>query len=489
MSARGVAVTRALAVAAFVATGATPSFPLAERGVPPRPGPARPLALPPLERLTLSNGLPVVLVGMHEVPVVEVILVVGAGAIADPAGREGLAHVTAEMLDEGAAGRDALALADALDFLGATLEAGATWDAATVRLRVPVARIGDALPLMADVALRPDFPGRELERLRKEALTDLLQARDVPGRIASRALAQAVFGEAHRYGRPQTGDTAALSALSVADLRAFHAQRYTPAGARLVVVGDVTAASARPLLEKAFGAWPATASSGAAPSVAVPPQLRGRTVWLVDKPGAAQSSIRVGRVGVSWADPQYAAAEVMNTLLGGSFTSRLNDNLREQHGYTYGARSAFLRYRAGGLFLALADVQTDKTAPAVTEFFAELARIRTPATAQEVERARSYSALGYAAEFETTQQVAARVVEKVVYDLPDGFFEEYVPKALAVDVAALQKAAQASIDPARLALVVVGDRARVEAPLRALGLGTVRTLTVEEVMGPAPKIE
>jgi len=489
MNARGVALTRAIAVAAVLATGAAPSFPLAERGVPPKPGPARPLALPPLERLALSNGLPVVLVGMHEVPVAEVILVVGAGAIADPAGREGLAHLTAEMLDEGAGGRDALALADAVDFLGATLEAGATWDAATVRLRVPVARLGEALPLMADVALRPDFPGSELERLRKEALTDLLQARDVPARIASRALTQAVFGKAHRYGRPQTGDTAALSALSVADLRAFHAQRYAPAGASLVVVGDVTSASMRPLLEKAFGAWPAPAAAVAAPSVAVPPQLRGRTVWLVDKPGAAQSSTRVGRVGASWADPQYTAAEVMNTLLGGSFTSRLNDNLREQHGYTYGARSAFLRYRAGGLFLALADVQTDKTAPAVTEFFAELAGIRTPATAQEVERARSYAALGYAAEFETTLQVAARVVEKVVYDLPDDFFEQYVPKALAVDGAGLQKAARASIDPARLALVVVGDRAKVEAPLRALGLGTLRTLTVEELMGPAPKVE
>jgi predicted Zn-dependent peptidase len=480
---------RALALVAVVALAATPARAEADRSQPPKPGPARPLTLPALERLSLSNGLPVVLVGMHEVPVVEVVLVVRAGAVADPAGREGLAHMTAEMLDEGAGGRDALAQADAVDYLGATLETGADWDASTVRLQVPVARLDEALPLMADVALRPDFPEGELVRLRKEALTDLLQARDVPGRIASRALAEAVFGTAHRYGRPEAGDGATLSVLSTADLRAFHAERYAPPAATLVVVGDVSVTSVLPLLEKAFGGWPKQAGAPPAPAVPAPPQLKGRTVWLVDKPGAVQSSIRLGRVGASWADPRYAATEVMNTLLGGSFTSRLNDNLREQHGYTYGARSVFARRLTAGLFLAAADVQTDKTAPAVTEFVKELTRIRTPATPGEAERARSYAALGYAAEFETTEQVARHTVEKVVYGLPDGFFEQFVPKALEVDTAAIQKAAEAEVDPRRIALVVVGDRSKVEAPLRALNLGPVRNLTVEDVMGPVPKVD
>ncbi len=481
---------RTLALAAVAAAvAASPARAQADRSQPPKPGPARPLTLPALERLSLSNGVPVVLVGMHEVPVVEVVLVVRAGATSDPAGREGLALMTAEMLDEGAGGRDALALADAVDFLGATLETAADWDASTVRLRVPVARLVEALPLMADVALRPDFPEGELVRLRKEALTDLLQARDVPGRIASRALAEAVFGEAHRYGRPDAGDAASLSGFSVADLSAFHKEHYTPTAATLVVVGDVTAASVLPLLEKAFGAWPRPAAAAPEPTVPAPPQLKGRTVWLVDKPGAVQSSIRFGRVGTSWADPQYAATEVMNTLLGGSFTSRLNDNLREQHGYSYGARSAFMRRRTAGLFLAAAEVQTDKTAPAVTEFLRELTRIRAPATSDEAERARSYAALGYASEFETTQQVAQHMVEKVVYDLPEGFFEQFVPKALEVDPATIRKAAEAAVDPANIALVVVGDRAKVEAPLRALNLGAVRTLTIDEVMGPAPKVD
>jgi predicted Zn-dependent peptidase len=425
---------------------------------------------------------------MHEVPVVEVVLVLPAGATVDPAGQEGLSHATAEMLDEGAGGKDALALADAVDFLGARIQTGSRWDASTVSLRVPVARLGDALPLMADVVLRPDFPEVELERLRTEALTALLQARDQPRSIASRALAEAVFGRESRYGRPQTGDAASLTALTVADLRAFHDTHYGPAQATLVVVGDVTA-EVLPALETAFGGWAGPERATPAAATGRPRQVRERSVRLVDKPGAAQSAIRLGRVGPSWDDPRYHAGEVMNTLLGGSFTSRLNDNLREQHGYTYGAGSVLRRYRVGGLFLAGADVQTDKTAEAVLEFLKELERIRTPATPEEVERARNYAALGYAGEFETTSQVARRLVEGVVYDLPDAFFEEFVPKALAVDAPALQAAARASVDPEGIVIVVVGDRPKIEAPLRALELGALEILTVEDVMGPAPSVE
>jgi predicted Zn-dependent peptidase len=476
----------ALGAASLLA--AAPLMAQADRSHPPKPGPVRPLRLPPVERLALSNGVSVLLVGMHEVPVVEVILVVRAGATADPAGREGLAGMTADMLDEGASGKDALALADAIDFLGATIGAAASWDASTVRLRVPVARLDDALALMADVALRPDFPEAELERLRKEALTDLLQARDEPGAIASRALAQAVFGREHRYGKPQAGDASQIASFTVAELRAFHAARYAPGAASLVVVGDVTAAIL-PALEKAFGAWKTTTAAPPPPAVSVPRQLTGRSLWLVDKQDAAQSSLRLGRVGPSWPDPAYAPSDVMNTLLGGSFTSRLNDNLREQHGYAYGAASRFRRNRVGGLFLVATDVQTDKTGPALGEVFKELDRILLPAAPEEVERARNYAALGYASDFETTSQLAQRMVDKLVYGLPDGFYEAFVPQALATDVAGLQKAARAAIDPKRLAVVVVGDRAKVEAPLRALNLGPLRVLSVDDVMGKAPTID
>jgi zinc protease len=486
VSARLAVRAASLVAAALLATA--PLLAQADRSHPPKPGPVKPLKLPRVERLKLSNGIGVVLVGMHEVPVVEVILVLRAGAVTDPAGREGLAAMTADMLDEGAGGKDALALADAIDFLGATVGAGSAWDVSTVRLRVPIARLDEALPLMADVALRPDFPEAELQRLRKEALTDLLQARDEPGAIAARALSQAVFGPAHRYGKPQAGGAEQIAAFTVADLRAFHAARYVPSAATLVVVGDASA-SLLPSLEKAFGSWKAASAATPVPALTAPRQLTGRSIWLVDKKEAAQSSLRLGRVGPAWPDPAHAPNQVMNTLLGGSFTSRLNDNLREQHGYAYGARSGFRRNLTGGLFQVATDVQTDKTGPAVGEVFKELERILTPAAADEVERARNYAALGYAGDFETTGQLAQRMVDTVVYGLPDGFYEGFVPKALAVDAAALQQAARGAIDTKRIALVVVGDRAKVEAPLRALHLGEIRNLSVDDVMGKPPAIE
>jgi predicted Zn-dependent peptidase len=439
-----------------------------------------------VEKKTLGNGLPVLLVPVREVPAVEIALVVRSGAASDPAGQPGVATMAADMLDEGAAGKDALTLADALDFLGADLRTGASWDASTVRLHVTTARLREALPLMADVALRPDFPAKELERLRKEALTDLLQARDEPRRVAAVALDRAVFGEAHRYGQPLGGDARSVAALTVDHLRAYHQAHYRPANATLIVVGDVDAA-VLPLLDAAFGSWPA---GGATPGpLPEPRQVSGRGVWLVDKPGAPQSVVRLARVGPGRSTAEYHGLQVMNTLLGGSFTSRLNDNLREQHGYAYGAGSGFGYRRTAGAFTAAADVQTQSTADALREFIKELTRIRTPATPEEVERARNYLALGYAGDFETTRQIASQLVQQVVYGLPDDAFSTFVPKVLATRPEDVQRVASRWVDPARLAIVVVGDRKAVETGIRGLGLGPVKLLSVDDVMGPPPKID
>ncbi|HUG53302.1 MAG TPA: pitrilysin family protein [Vicinamibacteria bacterium] len=453
---------------------------------PPSPEPPRALKLPPVQKLALGNGLPVHLVEAHEVPVVEVTLVVRSGSSADPRGRAGLATFTADMLDEGAGGRDALALADAVDFLGAEITAAASWDHSVVGLYVPVARLEEALALMADVALRPAFPEKETERLRRQGLTSLLQARADPRQVASWALVQALFGKDHRYGRLASGDAASLSAMTVADVRTFHTRHYRPGNAALVVVGDVDR-GVMPLLEEAFGAWPR--GDTPAQPVPEPPQVKGRRIVLVDKPGAAQSVIRIGRVGPPRRTPEHHAIEVMNTLLGASFTSRLNDNLREQHGYAYGAGSGFNYRLVAGQFLAAADVQTPSTAPALTEFLKELERIRTPAAAEEIERARNYLALGFAEEFETVRQIAAKVAEQIVYLLPEDYYLTFVPAALAVDVEQARAAAAATIDPAHLVIVVVGDRQVIEAPLRALDVATIEVRTLDEVMGPPPRVE
>jgi zinc protease len=457
-----------------------------DRSRPPSPEPPRALKLPPDQRLTLSNGLAVHLVEMHEAPVVEVTLTVRSGAAADPSDRSGLATFTADMLDEGAGGKDALALADAVDFLGAEVTTAATWDYSTVGLYVPVARLSDALPLMADVALRPSLPETEMERLRRRALTSILQARADPRQAATWALVQGLFGKEHRYGRPAGGDAASLSAMTVADVRAFHSRHYRPGNAALVVVGDVTR-SVLPLLEKAFGGWPRGGEHS--PAVPEPPQVKGRRIVLVDKPGAAQSVIRIGRVGPPRSTPEHHAIEVMNTLLGASFTSRLNDNLREQHGYAYGAGSGFNYRLVAGQFQASADVQTPSTAAALTEFLRELERIRTPATAEEIERARNYLALGFAEDFETTRQVATRTAEQIVFSLPEDYYVTFVPLALAVDVARARAAAAATIDPADVVIVIVGDLKVIEEPVRALGVAPIEVRTIDDVMGPPPKVE
>jgi zinc protease len=457
----------------------------ADRSHPPTAGPPRPLKLPPARRLTLRNGLRVVLVESHAVPVAEVYIALQAGATADPLDRTGLAAMTADMLDEGAAGKDTLALSESLELLGAELATGSNWDAATVRLHVPVARLKEALPLLADVIVRPDFPPAELARMKRDMLTALLQARDEPNEIAYRALAQAVF-PGHRYGLPERGDARSITAIGVDEVRAFHARLYRPSNAVLVVVGDVDAGIV-PALESTLGAWPA--ATAASPSLAPPQQLKSRVLWLVDRPAAAQSVLRAGRVGPPRATADYHALEVLNTLLGGSFTSRLNDNLREQHGYAYTASSGFLYHRIAGEFLAGANVQTQSTAQAVAEVVKELDRIHTPAPSDEVERARSYLAYGYAFDFDTTREIAGRIAGQVIYGLPDDTFETYVPKVLAVGPKDLQRAARSHIDSAQTAFVIVGDRAQVEAPLRALRLAPVSVKTLDDVMGPPPRIE
>ena len=472
-----------LLLALATASAAAAQTPV-DRSHPPVPEAPRPLRLPAVQRFTLGNGLPVLLMERHQVPMAEVRLVLRSGAASDPLGRTGLAAATADMLDEGAGGKDALALADAIDFLGAEVRTSASWDSSTVSLSVPVTRLEPSLGLLADVALRPDFPAAEMERVRKRALTALLEARAVPGQVAAYALAQAVFGQ-HRYGLPVTGTTASLSALRAEDLRAFHTQYYHPGNAFLVVVGDVTPAVV-PLLEKAFGGW----AKGDAPAARVPAPapLKGRRLVLIDKPGAAQSVLRVGRVGPSRATPDYHALEVMNTLLGASFTSRLNDNLREQHGYAYGAGSSFGYRQAGGVFQAAADVQTQSTAEALTEMLKELQRIATPATPAEVERARNYLALSYAEDFETNGQVAGKVADQVVYGLPDDFYSSFVPKALAVGVPDVARVG-AFADPADAVIVVVGDRKTIEPKLRALNAGEVQVRTVDDVLGRPPRVQ
>lgn len=452
-----------------------------DRKQPPPIGPAPSLKLPAIQKHKLSNGLAVWLVEHHEVPLAQINLIVRSGSAADPIGKYGVGNLTAAMLDEGAGSRSSLDLADAIEFLGANLSTGSSFDASAVRMSVPVSKLGDALPLMADVALRPTFPAAELDRLRKERLTGLLQARDNPAALIQLAFPRMVFGPTHRYGTSANGLPATIEALTVDDLKAFYNSHFRPDNATLLVVGDVTPAAALPMLEKAFGGWKATGIPALVAEVPNAPQLGKRQVFLVDKPEAAQSQIRIGWVGVSRATPDYAVLEVLNTVLGGSFTSRLNQNLREKNGYAYGASSAFDMRLSAGPFLAAAGVQTDKTADALREFFVELNGVLTPVPAAELNKAKNYVALGFPGEFETTGDMARKLEELVVYNLPETTFSNFVPSVTAVTAADVQRAAARFIQPEKMAVVVVGDLKVIEAPIRALNLGPVTHVTIDSL--------
>lgn len=459
-----------------------------DRSRPPEIGPPPTVELPPIQRFELGNGLPVVLLEKHQVPLVQLQLLVRAGSAQDPPERRGLASMVGAMLDEGAGGRSALELADAVDFLGASLGVSADVHATTVSLFTPLSKLEAALPLMADVALRPDFTAEELERQRAQRLTTLTQWRDEPRMLAQIAFSRALFGDEHPYGRLSFGTVEGLRAITAGDLRSFHGTWYDPCRSTLVVVGDVTADGIRPALEAAFGAGGDWAGCAERPSESWPEAERVREleVFLLDRPGAAQSEVRIGRVGPARSTEDYYALQVMNTVLGGSFTSRLNQSLREEHGWSYGAYSYFAFDLEPGPFLAGAAVQTAVTDSALSEFMAQLRGIVEGITAEELERAKSYVALRFPQRFETVRGVAFQLGDLVLHDLPDRYLNEYVPNILAVTKADVERVARAYIDPERMAVVVVGDRERIEAGVRALELGPLRLMTVEDVLGPPP---
>jgi predicted Zn-dependent peptidase len=458
-----------------------------DRSKAPELGPPPTLKLPPIQHFKLSNGLPVVLMEKHELSLVQIDLLVKTGAAMDPAGKNGLSSLTAAMLDEGAGSRNALQLADAIDFLGAGISAAAGQHSSVVALNTPLTKLDSALALMADVALRPAFLLEELERQRKERLTTLVQSHDQPRAIASVTFNQTLYGAKHPYGLSTLGDEKTLRGFRVEDLKNFHSTYFRSNNATLIVVGDVTSKTILPKLEIAFGKWEA----GKIPTATWPgvSQVQKRQIWLVDKPEAAQSEIRIGRIGVPRLTDDYYSLVVLNTILGGSFTSRLNQNLREQHGYSYGARSAFDFRPLPGPFIASAAVQTSKTDSALFEFIKELNAIMQPVSDSELHRAKNYVALGFPQDFQALAQIAGQLEELVTYNLPDDYFNNYIQRILDVTKDDVFRVARKYIDPEKVAIIIVGDRKAIEKGVRGLNLGPIQVMTIEQVLGKIPAVE
>ncbi|MGQ9574874.1 MAG: M16 family metallopeptidase [Thermoguttaceae bacterium] len=439
----------------------------------PRPGPEPTFRLPPIHRSRLSNGMELVVVENHELPSVSVHALFPVGRCCDPADKTGLAALMAAVWDEGTQKRTAEQIADELAGLGATLGVWTDWDATALRLYSLKRHLPAALEIFSDVVRNPAFPEAELDRQRNLALGDLIQLRDEPTTLAGLAMEAALYGQDHPYGRPEYGTPSGLKSVTREALKGFYERWVRPESATLIVVGDTTPAEMAAELEKAFSGWKV---EGPAPRPEFPELSADKPARLVliDKPGAAQSVIMAGLIGARRNSPDYFALSVMNMIFGGQFSSRLNMNLREQKGFTYGARSTFdWRVHQPGPFVASSSVQTAVTHLALVEFLKELEGMRghRPIDQAELEYFKRYLTRSYPAGFETPSAVAHQLETLVLYGLPDDYFNTFVPNIDAVEQDDVLRAARKYLDLEHLAIVVVGDRAKIERPLRELSIG------------------
>jgi zinc protease len=452
-----------------------------DRAAMPGPGTLAAATPPKIQRAKLSNGLSVMLAEVHKVPVVNFNLVVGGGRSADRKEKPGVASFAAGMLPEGTKTRTAFQIDEESQKLGANLSAGASLDSFTISLNALKARLEPSLALWADLALNPAFPADEVERKRQQTLGRIAQEKQNPNSVAARLLPALLYGPDHPYGQPLTGTgtEASVKALTRDDLVAYHQTWVKPNNATLVVVGDTTLAEITPMLEKAFAGW----KPGDVPKVVVPerPQPAKTAIYLVDKPGAAQSVIMAAHLSPAFSDPDTVAFDVLNTALGGQFTSRINMNLREEKGYTYGARTRTFDARAQGAFIFSSQVRTDVTKESVAEVLKELRDIRgtRPLTADELRAAQSNLMLSLPGTYETIGGVAGKLVEIATYGLPDDYYGTYPTKVGATTSQALTTLAGKRILPENLVVLVVGDRAVVEPKLRELNLGSIQILDVD----------
>jgi zinc protease len=440
----------------------------------PLPGEARPYRFPHFERRTLGNGMGLVVAPVHKLPLVTAIAVVDAGATNDPVGREGAASLVASLLSEGTGSMDGDTLTLALERLGASLSTGGDWDTATAGITVTGERLAPALRLLADAVTSPSFPTRELERLREERFAELLQLRTEPRGLADEMATRFAYAPDARYSRPVGGTRESVRALEARDIGELYSARYRPGATTLVLAGDITVDDAADLVERTFGDWTGAPPAGtaAAPDA---PNPQPRAVHLVAKPDAPQSELRLLHPGIPRVHPDYFQVVVLNAVLGGLFSSRINLNLRERNAYTYGARSEFDWRRDAGPFVVSTAVASDVTAAAAREVLDEIGRIRRePISEDELSLATNYLAGVFPIRYESTAAIATALANLVIYGLDDDYFDRYRDGIRGVTSEDVLAAAQRHLHPDRLRTVVVGDPATIRTPLTALDAGEVR---------------
>jgi zinc protease len=444
----------------------------------PAPSASRSYHFPRFERRSLPNGLGLVIARVDKLPLVTALMIVDGGAACDPAGAEGVASLAARAMVEGTATADGATLAEQLERTGASLEPSADWDHAAAMLTVTSQRLSGALDLMSDIITAPSFPEREVERLKSERLAELLQTRAEPRGLADEMFARILYAPASRYAAPDGGTPASVGALTREHVVRFHAARYGPRGVTLILVGDVDADQAARMLPRRLREWSAEPM----------PPIRtdnvaargGRAVHMIVKEGAPQSELRIGHVGVPRMHPDYFHIVVMNAIVGGLFSSRINLNLREAHGYTYGAFSQFDWRRSNGPFVVSTAVRSDVTGAAIREVLSELERIRQdPVSHDELSLATSYLDGVFPIRYETTAAIANALGVQQVYGLPADYFDTYRERIRGVTADNVLAAARRHLHPEQVQIVVVGDPATVRAPLEQLDAGPLSAYDVE----------
>ena len=435
----------------------------------PVPGKTPPYHFPSIERSTLGNGLRVWTVRHTSIPVATVMLLVRRGAADDPSGKEGLAALTVDMLDEGTGSLSAIQIHEELARVGAQLDSDIGPDAALLTVTVLSRFMPPAVSLLADIVVRPALREDDFMRVRQLRQHRLMQLRDMPGAVADRAFMRLLYGD-HPYGHTPLGGDASLAAITVDDVRAFHSVNIRPADATLVVAGDCEHADVAAVAAKAFADWDGMTERPARATPVLPAPAR---LNIIARAGAPQSELRIGHVAVARDTPDYHALVAANMVLGGQFVSRVNLNLREEKGFTYGARTSFDFRRLPGPFTLQVSVQTAATAEAIHESIKEIEAIRDSRPVTVTELATGVAALtrGYARNFETAEQLGRAVTQLALYDLPDSYFDDFVPRVEQITVDEVTRVAREYLDPSRLTTLIVGDYGAVAGDLPKLALG------------------
>ncbi|MBN1448197.1 MAG: insulinase family protein [Bacteroidetes bacterium] len=424
-----------------------------DRRRPPRPGVPKDVTFPDYFEHTLANGIKVIVYEDHSLPIAAVNVVTRGGSYFDGA-QPGLASMSAELLTKGTATRSATDVVEEIEFLGGSIGSGAGWDSMSVGISILARHLENAMDVLADTVRQPSFPAEEVERVREQRLTDILQSKSSPSSLAYERFNAAVYGS-HPYGLPQDGTTASVTALQPEQLHTFHERRFVAGNMFITAVGDVTPDAMVEMATRLFGDMDGSAIAPPEETAVGLPATR--LVQVVDRPSAVQSSILIGHTGIARDHDEFIAVYLLNMLLGGYFGSRLNLNLREDKGYTYGAHAHFDARKQPGPFAAGAEVRNEVTDRAIEEILYEMERIReTPVDPEELEKVKNYVTGSFPLQIETAAQVAQRIVTIEIYGLGKEYYNTFNSRILALTADDIQRTARKWLQPSRAAIVAAG---------------------------------